>query len=382
MTVPFLDLRAQDAAIGESVRAAIAGVLDRQEFVLGAALERFEAAMARYCGVPHAIGVASGTDALVLALGALGAGPGTAVLTTPFSFFATASAIVRTGARPVFADIDPRTLNIDPEAAALALERAGGVVRGLLPVHLFGRLAPMAALGALAERHGLWLVEDAAQAVGARADATAAGAFGRAGCLSFYPTKNLGGPGDGGMVLTADPEVATRVRRDRHQGQRAPYVHDAIGLCSRLDELHAAVLGVKLAHLDAWNARRRAVAAWYAERLGARGLAGEAGAPLTLPAPAGPAHVFHQYVVRARDRDALRAHLAAAGVGAQVYYPTPLHRQPALAHLGIVPGALPEAERAAAEVLALPIYPELTADQVDTVVAAIADFYDRPARAR
>jgi dTDP-4-amino-4,6-dideoxygalactose transaminase len=373
--VPFLDLRAQDVAVGAAVRAAVAEVIASQHFILGPQLARFEAAMATYCGVPHAVGVASGTDALVLALAALGVGPGTAVVTTPFTFFATGSAIVRLGGRPVFADIDPRTLNLDPTAVSDAIVRIGSGVRGLLPVHLFGRLAAMGPLRALAERHGLWLVEDAAQAIGARAGGVAAGGFGAAACLSFYPTKNLGGLGDGGMVLTGDASLAARVRQERHQGQVAPYVHGSIGLCSRLDELQAAALAVKLPHLDAWNARRRAIAGEYGARLAAAGLTGRPGAPLEVPEPAGEGHVFHQYVVRAGERDALRAYLDAAGIGTQVYYGLPLHLQPALAHLGVPRGALPEAERAATEVLALPIYPELTAAQIDTVVEGIIAFY-------
>jgi dTDP-4-amino-4,6-dideoxygalactose transaminase len=244
-----------------------------------------------------------------------------------------------------------------------------------MPVHLFGRLAPMAALRDVAARRGLWMIEDAAQAVGAREGRLAAGAFGAAGCLSFYPTKNLGGLGDGGMVLTGDDGVAAFVRRERHQGQEAPYVHESIGLASRLDALQAAALGVKLRHLDGWNARRREVAGWYAAGFGQAGLAGGADAPLRLPPEAGAAHVFHQYVVRARDRDALRAFLSAAGVDTQIYYSLPLHLQPALAHLGHRAGEFPHAERASREVLALPIYPELTRSAADTVVDAIAGFY-------
>jgi dTDP-4-amino-4,6-dideoxygalactose transaminase len=331
--------------------------------------------MASYCGVTHAIGVASGTDALALALAALGAGPGRAVVTTPFSFFATASTIVRVGARPLFADIDPDTLNIDPAAAAAVADRHGGAVAGILPVHLFGRLAPMASLSELAARRGLWMLEDAAQAVGARDGGVAAGAFGIAGCLSFYPTKNLGGLGDGGMILTSDEALASRVRQERHQGQRAPYVHDSIGLASRLDALQAAALGVKLRHLDAWNARRREVAAWYGGGLREGGLAGRDDAPLRLPDEAGGSHVFHQYVIRARDRDALRDSLTAAGIDTQVYYSLPLHLQPALAHLGHREGEFPQAERASREVLALPIYPELSREAAETVVEAIARFY-------
>jgi len=371
--VPFVDLR--DPEVDPEVSAAVAAVLDRHEFILGPEVRRFEADMVAYAGVRHAIGVGSGTDALALALGALGVGPGALVLTTPFSFFASAGAIARLGARPLFADIDPATLNLAPAAVEAALHRASGRVVGLLPVHLFGRLAPMAELAALAERHGVWTVEDAAQAIGARAQGVRAGAFGRAGCLSFYPTKNLGGVGDGGMVLTDDEELAAVIRRERHQGQTAPYVHASIGLCSRLDSVQAAALAAKLPHLDAWNARRRRVAGWYATKLAAANLVGGADAPVVPPAPAGEAHVHHQYVARVRARDGLAAHLTAAGIGTQVYYRVPLHRQPALAAWGVVPGELPEAERAAAEVIALPIYPALREDQVDTVVAAIAAFY-------
>jgi len=361
--------------VGGAVRAAVAEVLAEQRLVLGPHVEGFEAAMAAYCGVPHAVGVASGTDALVLALSGLGVRPGARILTTPFSFFASASTIARVGARPVFADIDPRTLNLDPAAAAAALARAAGPVAGIVAVHLFGRLADMPALRALAERHGLWVLEDAAQAVGARAGGRRACAFGTAGTLSFYPTKNLGGIGDGGMLLTPDEALAARARRDRHQGQVAPYVHETIGLCSRLDAVQAAVLAAKLPHLDGWNARRRVVAGWYAAHFRARGLAGVAGAPVELPEPAGEAHVFHVYTVRARARDALVRHLAAAGVGVQVYYRQPLHHQTALAACAEVPVGVPEAERAAGEVVALPMYPQLTEEQVGRVVAATESFY-------
>ena len=278
MSVPFLDLRAQDAEVGAAVRAAVSAVLADQQLVLGTHVECFEQAMASFCGVRHAVGVGSGTDALALALSALGVGPGSRVLTTPFSFFASASTIVRLGARPIFADIDPRTLNLDPDAVAEALARADGPVAGIVAVHLFGRLADLDALRALADRHGLWLVEDAAQAIGARLDGRRAGTFGSAGCLSFYPTKNLGGIGDGGMLLTADDDLAGRVRRDRAHGVVAPYVHETIGLCSRLDAVQAAALGAKLPHLDGWNDARRRVADWYPTPFRSRRLAGGAGA--------------------------------------------------------------------------------------------------------
>lgn len=374
MRVPFLDLRAQMDELGSALHDAVGAVLTSQQCVLGPVVEGFERALARHAGARHAIGVASGTDALALAMAALGLRPGQLVVTTAFSFFATASTIVRLGARPLFVDVDPATMNLDPAAVAAALQRAPGDVAGIMPVHLYGRLAPMRELAAVAARHGLWLVEDAAQAIGARGDRMA-GTMGRAGCLSFYPTKNLGGVGDGGMVLTDDDEVARRVRRDRHHGMVAPYEHETIGLCSRLDAVQAAALHAKLPFLDGWNARRRAIAARYAGGIVGAGLAGRPGAPLVLPAPAGEGHVFHQYVVRSRERDALAAHLARHGIGTQVYYPIPLHRQPALVAQALVPAPLPHTERAAAEVLALPIYPQLTDAQIDLVIAEIAAFH-------
>lgn len=360
--------------MGAAVREALAAVVDGQQLVLGPTVAAFERAMAAYCEARHAIGVGSGTDALVLALAALDVRPGDLVVTTPFSFFATASAIVRVGARPLFADIDDASFNLDPEAVRAAVAGAPGRVVGILPVHLYGRLAPMAELAGVARRHGLWLLEDAAQAIGARTASARVGILGRAACLSFYPTKNLGGLGDGGMVLTDDDALAALVRRDRHHGQVAPYQHESIGLCSRLDALQAAALAAKLPALDGWNARRRAIAARYDEALRARGLAGVPSAALVLPELV-PGHVFHQYVVRATARDALAAALSADGIGSAVYYPTPLHRQPALQPWIVTAGDLPRAERAAREVLALPIYPQLPDASVERVADAIARFY-------
>jgi dTDP-4-amino-4,6-dideoxygalactose transaminase len=345
-------------------------------------LARFEAAMAGYAGVRHAIGVGSGTDALALAMAALGVRTGDLVVTTAFTFFATASTIVRLGARPLFVDIDPRTFTIDPAALAAVLDDAPGKIAGIVPVHLYGRLAPMDEICAVAERHGCWVMEDAAQAVGAREARGMAGTLARAGCLSFYPTKNLGGVGDGGMVLTGDEEVARRVRRDRHQGMTAPYHHESIGLCSRLDAVQAAALHAKLPWLDAWNERRRAVATRYTGALVAAGLAGAPGRPIEPPLAAGRAHVFHQYVVRAEQRDRLAEHLTHRGIGTQVYYPVPLHRQPALAAQAVVPSPLAATERAAAEVLALPMYPQLEEAQIDCVVEEIAAFYRDPGTRR
>lgn len=379
MSVPFIDLPAQARRLGGALEAAVAEVLASQQCILGPHVERFEAAVAEYAGARHALGVGSGTDALLLALAALGVGPGMRVVTTPFSFFATASTIARLGARPVFADVDPATLNLRPDAVARVLAEDGEGIAGLLPAHLYGRMADLDALGALAARHDLWVLEDAAQAIGARDAVGAAGTRGRAGCLSFYPTKNLGGIGDGGMVLTDDDALAARVRIDRNQGMDAPYRHVTLGACSRLAAVNAAALAVKLRHLDAWNARRRAIAARYDAAFRAVGLAAADGGPLGLPPLGGDEHVWHQYVVRSGRRDALARHLAAAGVATQVYYPIPLHRQPALAGRADVPHPLPEAERAATEVLALPIHAELADAQVDCVVEAVVAFHRRAA---
>ena len=375
MRIPPIDLRAQARSLGTALQEAVGEVVADQQCILGPHVERFERAMADYLGVGHAIGVASGTDALLLTLDALGVGPGTLVVTTAFTFFATGSTIARLGARPVFADVDPATCNVDPASVEAAIARAPGPVAGILPVHLYGRLADMAALGAIAERHGCWLVEDAAQAVGARRDRRAAGTFGRAGCFSFYPTKNLGALGDAGMIVTDDEALATRLRRERHQGQVDRYHHASLGFCSRLDAVQAAVLGAKLPHLEGWNARRRTIAAAYGAGLRAAGVAGRGNAPIQLPPDAGDDHVWHQYVVRADRRDALLAHLGATGIGAMVYYPVPLHRQPPLASVGLAPVPLDHSERAAHEVLALPIYPELADADVAAVVDAVRSFY-------
>jgi dTDP-4-amino-4,6-dideoxygalactose transaminase len=388
--VRFLDLQAQYAGLRDEIRAAVDAVFESQAFVLGPAVGRFEAALADYLGVPHVIGVASGTDALYLALRAAGIGPGDAVLTTPYSFAASATQIARTGARPYFGDIDAASFNLDPATVRRwlrdACRRDGGVLRApggermraLLPVHLFGRPCDMAELATLAAEHGLDVIEDAAQAIGARVegsgDAAAgngrlAGTLGRFGCFSFYPTKNLGGAGDGGCVVTSDAADAETVRsRARHGADRGPYRHIALGLASRLDALQAAVLQVKLGHIDAWNAARRHHAERY-EHLFAATL----GSAQAVAAPAiVPGHVFHQYVVRVRARDRVRTALASAGVETQVYYPIPLHLQPCFASLGLRAGDCPEAERASADSLALPMYPELGDAAARLVVETLA----------
>jgi len=382
--VRFLDLPAQYATLRDEIRAAVDEVFAAQSFVLGPVVERFEAALAGYLGVPAVVGVASGTDALYLALRAAGIGPGDAVLTSPYSFVASATAIARAGARPYFADIEPASFNLDPAAARVWIERAcrpdgacvrapgGETLRALLPVHLFGRPCAVAEFAVLADEHELDVIEDAAQAIGARIDGTGpcAGTVGRFGCLSFYPTKNLGGAGDGGAVVCARAADAESVRSlARHGAAGEPYRHLTLGLASRLDALQAAVLAVKLRYVDAWNAARRRHAERY-ERLfrAAFGAGGPIGTPAIVAG-----HVFHQYVIRAPERDRVRAALAAAGIETQVYYPIPLHLQPCFATLGYTVGDFPVAERASREALALPLYPELSAAAAAAVVGAVRE---------
>jgi dTDP-4-amino-4,6-dideoxygalactose transaminase len=374
MKVPLLDLKAQYQTIRADAERAVAEVFAGQHFVLGPAVERFEAEMKRYTGAAHAIGVASGSDALLLALMALDVGPEDAVVTTPFTFFATAGSIVRTGARLCFADIDPQSFNIAPAAAAAALAEASRAARRtvLMPVHLYGRMASMDELSAIAARHGAAIVEDAAQAVGARSGGRMAGTLGAFGALSFFPSKNLGAGGDAGMVLANDDDLAARLRMLRTHGSVRRYFHERVGINSRLDALQAALLSVKLPHLERWNEARRGRAAAYSRRFGEAGIAGGS---VVVPERGGDEHVFHQYVIRVERRDELREHLTRAGVETQVYYPVPLHRQPCFARLGFRAGQFPHAEQASRECLALPIYPELSDDQLEYVVDTITAFY-------
>ncbi len=379
-SVPLLDLSREFAVIRDEVMAAIETVCSRQQFVLGPAAERFEKAAAEVCGATDAIGCASGTDALWLAMATLGIGPGDHVLTTPFSFFATVSAILRVGAVPVLADIDERTFNLSPTAVAAAAQehsQRGQPLRALLPVHLYGQCADMDALRDLAATANLAVIEDAAQAFGACWNGQPAGSLGDAAAFSFYPTKNLSAFGDAGMTTFRDPAAAEHARALRNHGMRKRYFHDEIGWNSRLDGIQAAVLEVKLRRLPAGNARRRTLAALYNTRLQAAGLVADSathGVVLPFVDPRAEP-VFHQYVIRAPRRDALRAFLTERGIGSEVYYPLPLHQQSSLEYLGYQPGDFPVAERAAQEVLALPIYPELRDDEVQTVVDAIASFY-------
>jgi len=388
MQVPLLDLKLQYAPLAAQLQAAIAKVCASQHFILGPAVKELEAAVAAYSGARHGIGVSSGTDALLLALMALGIGPGDAVITSPFTFFATAGTIARSGARPLFCDIEPLSFNIDSAAVAALLadeceqrdghlvhRRSGARVRALMPVHLYGQLADMAALMESARRLGLAVIEDAAQAIGA-ADAAGrrAGSCGDVGCLSFFPTKNLGAFGDAGMCVTNDGALAERMEILRVHGGKPKYYHALIGGNFRIDELQAAVLNVKLPHLDDWSAARIRNAAFYDAAFARAGLDGALQTPRALP---GMRHIYNQYVIRVRERDALRQHLQAAGVGSEIYYPVPLHLQQCFAYLGGRPGDFPQAERAAAETLALPIFPELTETQLQYIVDTIAGYYRR-----
>ena len=370
MTVPLLDLKAQYAAIKDEVLEAIHRVVERQGFVLGPEVDGLERRLAEYCRTEFAVGCASGSDAILLALLAHRVGPGDEVICPSFTFYATAGSIALLGAVPVFVDIDPVTFTMQP---GLVRERAGACTRlkAIMPVHLYGRCADMAAFVDLGAQLGVPIIEDAAQAIGALdAQGHRAGSRGSIGCFSFYPTKNLGGIGDGGMVTTNDPHLAERLRKIRVHGERTRYYHDLIGFNSHLDSIQAAVLNVKLRYLDGWSTKRRQNAARYDGAFAAAGLPGL----VTPQPPTGMAsHIYHQYVIRvpAELRDALREHLRENGISTEVYYPVPLHLQECFEYLGYSEGDLPESERAAAEVLALPVYPELTVEQLDFVAGAI-----------
>ena len=380
IAVPMLDFSRQYQSLRGEILAAIERVCDRQHFILGEEVQKFEAQAAVLCGTSHAIGCASGTDALWLALTAAGVGPGDRVLTSAFSFFATASSILRCGADPVFADIDPYTFNLAPSSAEEALQSPHTTdIRVILPVHLFGQCADWDAFHALRLEHDCLLVEDAAQAFGATWQGQHAGSLGELAAFSFYPTKNLSAYGDAGMVTTDNPQMAERIRALRAHGMRERYTHEEVGGNSRLDTLQAAILLVKLRHIKVWNQKRRERAATYDRLFQQSGIVEPGPYPkqgVVLPRidPRGT-HVFHQYVVRVTRRDALKVFLAERGIGSEIYYPIPLHLQPCLQTLGYQTGDLPESERAAHEVLALPIFPELTGEEQACVVATIAEFY-------
>jgi dTDP-4-amino-4,6-dideoxygalactose transaminase len=369
-TIPLLDLAALHAPIRDEIAAAMLRVVDSHKFIMGGDVAELEELVARYTGARFAVGCASGSDALYLALLAAAVGPGDRVLTSPYTFFATAGAIVRAGAVPVFADIDPVTFNIDPGAAELVMASVAGV-KAIIPVHLFGGCADMDPLLELARRFHCIVIEDGAQSIGATYKDRKALSMGQIGCISFFPSKNLGGIGDGGMLTTGDPELARKLASLRVHGATAKYYHEWVGINSRLDTLQAAVLQVKFRYLDSWTAGRQRNAALYARLLGA------GGAPVRVPVNAGyqTRHVYNQFVIRAPERDRLKAWLQENGVGTEIYYPLPLHLQPCFRYLGYQENDFPVSERAAQETLSLPVHSALTAADIEYVCESISAFY-------
>ena len=371
MKVQLLNLTAQYKKIRRTALEEIKKVCDSQHYILGKNVAALEEEIAKYCGVKHAVACASGTDAILIALMAEGVKSGDKVVTTPFTFFATAGSIARIGAVPVFVDIDPMTYNIDPNALESVLKKTKGI-KAIVPVHLYGQCADMTAIMALARKYRVRVIEDSAQSIGASHGGVMSGALGHSSCFSFYPTKNLGCFGDGGMMTTNDDKTAERMRMLRVHGSRARYYHDEVGMNSRLDEIQAAVLRIKLKSLEQWTVGRIKNAKLY------DGLFTKASIARFITTPAvdeGNRMVYNQYVVRAKDRDALRAHLNGIGVGSEIYYPLCLHQQKCFKYLGYKKGSFPVSEKAASEVLALPIYPELKKAEISYVVESIAGFY-------
>jgi dTDP-4-amino-4,6-dideoxygalactose transaminase len=393
MRVPLLDLSEQYRALASEIRAATEEVLSSQRFILGPKLTEFEKEMAEYCGTPHAVGVSSGTDALLAVFMALEIGLGDAVITTAYSFFATGGCIARVGATPVFVDIEPETYNISPQALRHYIDKFcrkvdgklvnenGQTIVALVPAHLFGLCCDMNEMVAIAREHNLILIEDAAQAIGAQfpleTGAAKAGTIGDAGCFSFYPSKNLGAAGDAGLVVCRNEQFAERLRRCRHHGMGARYRHEFVGGNFRMDELQAAILSVKLRHLDGWSAARREAAKFYASEFQRVGLEKKIELPVEPYRQSGLSnhHIYHQYVIRSPRRDELREHLAAREIETAIYYPLALHEQPCFEYLGYKAGDFPESERAARETLALPIYPEISREAQQYVVNCIAEFF-------
>jgi dTDP-4-amino-4,6-dideoxygalactose transaminase len=369
MNVPLLDLKAQYASIRDEIEPAVKEVFESQRFINGPKVKEFEDAVSRYTGAPYTVGCASGTDALLLALMALGVGPGDEVITTPYTFFATAGSIARLSARPVFCDIRRDTYNLDPDSLeALVTPKT----KAILPVHLYGLTADMKRLNEIAFGHGLPVIEDAAQAIGSSSPLGKAGTLGTMGCFSFFPSKNLGGAGDGGMVTAKDPSLADRITMLREHGARPKYYHSLVGINSRLDALQAAVLTVKLGHLDTWTGGRISNAANYRRLFSEKGITTDVILPVVPP---GHRHIFNQFVIRVKRRDALREFLTGRGIGTEIYYPVPLHIQECFSGLGYRKGDFPESESAAENTLAIPIYPELTPQMQEYVVDAIGEFY-------
>lgn len=376
--VPILDLKAQYAAIREDIHAAIERVMESQHFILGPEVEALEAEIAAYSQCKFGIGVSSGTDALLVSLMAIGIRPGDEVITSPYSFFATAGAIARLGARPVFVDIDLATLNMDASRLEAAI---GPRTRAILPVHLAGQMADMDAIMQVAQQHSLFVIEDACQALGAEYKGRRAGSIGHLGCFSFFPSKNLGGAGDSGMVVCNDPALADRVALLRNHGHRPKYYNQAIGGNFRMDAIQAAILRAKFKYLESWTAARQQNARLYRRLFMEAGLASEDetrrnAMPVILPLDAGwGRHIYHLYQLRVRDRELLMAHLKSCNVGSEVYYPLPLHLQACFSDLGYKAGDMPHAERAAQTSLAAPIYPELNPEQIERVVEVMNAFY-------
>lgn len=378
-SVPLLDLKLQYSEIRAEIASAVTRVIESQGFILGPEVEKFEQAAASYCQSKFSVGVSSGTDALLLALMALEVSTGDEVITSPYSFFATAGSISRSGAKPVFADIIPDTFNIDPEEVE---KKIGPKTKAIMPVHLFGLCADMEQLGEISSRRQIPLIEDAAQGIGASLKTKQAGSFGLMGCFSFFPSKNLGAFGDAGMVTTSDSHMVERLRKLRVHGGMQRYYHDEVGGNFRIDALQAAVLSVKLPHLDKWSQARQRNAALYTRLFTDAGLTHastrtpSSDSPVVLPTEApGYTHVYNQFVVRVSQRDKLQEHLTATGVGNAIYYPLCLHQQECFRNLGYKKGDFPESERAASETLALPIFPELKSEQIEWVVAHIEEFY-------
>lgn len=362
----FIDLKRQYQSIEEEIDTAVKEALESGKFILGESVEKLEKEIAEFCGVPHAVGVNSGTDALVLALKAIGVKEGDEVITTPFTFVATAEAIALCGAQPVFADIDPKTFNLDPlKAAAKITEKT----RAVIPVHLYGQMANIFLFSSLFAGKGIYIVEDAAQAIGARFQGLKAGSCGSIGCFSFFPTKNLGACGDGGMSVTHFKKFADKIRKLRAHGSERKYFHEEIGVNSRLDALQAAILRVKLRHLEEWNRRRRQIARFYSRNLAG---VGDIAIPYEDPRCF---HIYHQYTIRTQKRDELADYLKQGGIPTAIHYPIPLHLQPAFSYLGYKEGDFPEAEKAVKEVLSLPIFPEMTANEMAAVAFGINEFF-------
>jgi dTDP-4-amino-4,6-dideoxygalactose transaminase len=370
MNIPLLDLKAQYATIKEEVNQAIGEVLESQHFILGPKVDQCEKAIASYSQCSHGIGVSSGSDALLACLMAEDIGAGDEVITTPYTFFATVGAISRLGAKPVFVDIDPATYNLDVNQIAAKITKK---TKAIIPVHLFGQMADMDPVMHLAEKHGLVVIEDAAQAIGAEYKGRRAGSIGHYGCFSFFPSKNLGAIGDAGMIVTNDAQRAEKLKVLRGHGAKPKYYHRIVGGNFRLDAIHAAVVSAKLPHLDSWTAARQHNAKRYDQ------LFREAELPIGLPAVTTDRHIFNQYVIRSSSRDQLQAFLQKKGIGSEVYYPVPMHLQDCFAYLGVKAGEFPKSERAARESLAIPVYPELNDAQARYVVEAIAEFVGQAA---